>query len=232
MSRSPNPVSDAAVERLQRALGYAFREPGLLQQALTHRSQGALNNERLEYLGDGFLNFVIGATLYERRPRAEEGALSRLRASLVREESLALIARELALGELLRLGESEQKSGGRRRDSILADALEAIIGAIYLDGGFPSARDSCLRLFASMLDNLPDPETLKDPKTRLQEWLQSQSRPLPCYEVLGESGPAHRREFRVRCSLADADEITEAAGGSRRGAEQRTAEMMLEKLNA
>lgn len=233
MSRSPNKTSEGAeLTRLQRALGYTFAEPALLRQALTHRSQSSLNNERLEYLGDGLLNFIVGATLYQRCPQAEEGALSRLRASLVREESLALIARELSLGDLLRLGESEQKSGGRRRDSILADALEAIIGAVYLDGGFAAARDSCTTLFARMLDNLPDPDSLKDPKTRLQEWLQSKSRPLPRYEVLSESGPAHRREFRVRCVLVDAGDTTEAAGGSRRGAEQRTAEMMLEKLNA
>ena len=220
------------MERLSAALGYAFRDPGLLKQALTHRSQGPRNNERLEFLGDGLLNFIVGAALYELRPRDEEGALSRLRASLVREESLARIARSLDLGKLLYLGESESKSGGARRDSILADAFEAIIGAIYLDGGFEPARTSCLKLFASMLDDLPDPETLKDAKTRLQEWLQARGRPLPRYEVLAESGPPHRREFSVRCSLTDTGEITEAAAASRRGAEQQTAEDMMRKCNA
>ena len=231
-SRSEEPAHDVAVERLSAALGYAFRDPALLQQALTHRSQGARNNERLEFLGDGLLNFIVGAALYERRPRDEEGALSRLRASLVREESLARIARSLELGKLLNLGESESKSGGARRDSILADALEAIIGAIFLDGGFEPARASCLKLFEPMLADLPDPETLKDPKTRLQEWLQSRGRPLPRYEVLAESGPPHRREFRVCCALTDIEKFTEAAGSSRRSAEQQAAEMMLETLNA
>lgn len=220
------------MERLSAALGYAFREPALLRQALTHRSQGPRNNERLEYLGDGLLNFIVGAALYELRPRDEEGALSRLRASLVREESLARIARSLELGALLQLGESESKSGGARRDSILADALEAVIGAIYLDGGFEPARETCRRLFGPMLADLPDPESLKDPKTRLQEWLQGQGRPLPRYEVLDESGPAHRRLFRVRCSLADTGDTTEAEALSRRGAEQQTAEDMMRKCNA
>lgn len=224
-----------AVERpdgLLRALGYEFRDLELLHQALTHRSQGAANNERLEFLGDGLLNFVVGAALYELQPQAEEGALSRLRASLVREESLAQLARELKLGELLNLGESEQKSGGFRRDSILADALEALIGAIYLDGGFSPAQTSCLKLFAAMLAVLPDAESLKDPKTRLQEWLQARSRPLPRYEVLAESGPAHRRQFTVRCSLADGSEMAEATAASRRGAEQQAAVDMMSKLES
>lgn len=219
-----------SLERLSRSLGHEFRDQGLLLQALSHRSQGALNNERLEYLGDGLLNFVVGAALYRRCPQAEEGALSRLRASLVREESLARIARSLDLGSLLRLGESEQKSGGHRRDSILADALEAIVGAIFLDAGFAAAEASCLKLFEPLLASLPDPESLKDPKTRLQEHLQASGRPLPRYEILSESGPPHRREFRVRCSLADVDTHTEATGGSRRGAEQQAAETMLEQL--
>lgn len=215
------------LQRLCRALGHEFRDTRLLEQALTHRSLGATNNERLEFLGDGLLNFVAGAALYELRPKEEEGPLSRLRASLVREESLAKIARELNLGEVLRLGESELKSGGFRRDSILADALEALLGAVYLDAGFEAARATTLKLLAALLDNLPDPQTLKDPKTRLQELLQADSRPLPQYEILSESGPPHRREFVVRCTLSDSPDTAEASGISRRSAEQQAAEKML-----
>lgn len=219
-------------ERLQRVLGYQFRDPALLQQALTHRSLGANNNERLEFLGDSLINCIIGAALYAAQPRAEEGALSRLRASLVCEDSLARIARRLELGDELRLGESELKSGGYTRDSILADGFEAIIGAIYLDAGFAAAQDTSLHLFAPMLERLPDPEQLKDSKTRLQEWLQARSRPLPRYEVLSESGPAHARRFAVSCQLADALLMSQAEGSSRRGAEQDAAQKMLEKLLA
>lgn len=216
-----------ALHRLSRALGYEFRDARLLDQALTHRSLGAFNNERLEFLGDGLLNFVAGAALYELKPKEDEGPLSRLRASLVREESLAKIARDLNLGDVLKLGESELKSGGFRRDSILADALEALLGAVYLDAGFEAARAVTLKLLGSLLDNLPDPQTLKDPKTLLQEFLQGDSRPLPQYQILSESGPPHRREFVVRCSLSDADDAAEASGASRRNAEQRAAELMM-----
>ena len=216
--------------RLSRVLGYQFRNADLFAQALTHRSLGATNNERLEFLGDGLINFVAGAALYALRPKDEEGSLSRLRASLVREETLAKIARDLNLGDVLKLGESELKSGGFRRDSILADGLEALIGAIYLDSDFETARAVVLGLFASFLQNLPDPETLKDAKTRLQEWLQAQARPLPCYEILSESGPPHRREFVVRCTLTDSTNEVEAKGLSRRLAEQRAAEQMLQTI--
>lgn len=222
-------VSIAA--RLDAALGYRFADPALRELALTHRSAAGADNERLEFLGDALLNFVIGEALYRAQPQAAEGALSRLRASLVREESLAKVARGLELGDSLHLGESELKSGGFRRDSILADALEALIGAAYLDGGFEAARDLCLRLFAPLLQSLPDAETLKDPKTRLQERLQSQGRPLPRYEVLQETGPAHRRRFVVACTLADNGAATQAEGASRRAAEQQAAESMLEQLD-
>lgn len=224
-------MSDS-LQRLSRTLGYQFRNADLYTQALTHRSLGATNNERLEFLGDGLINFVAGAALYELRPRQEEGSLSRLRASLVREETLARIARDLDLGEVLKLGESELKSGGFRRDSILADGLEALIGAIYLDSDFETARAVVLGLFAPYLQNLPDPETLKDPKTRLQEWLQASSRPLPRYEILSESGPPHRREFVVRCALMDGADVAEASGASRRQAEQRAAEQMLHVITS
>lgn len=215
---------------LSRALGYEFSKASLLQQALTHRSRAAANNERLEFLGDALINFVIGAALFERCPYADEGALSRLRASLVCEESLAQLARALNLGESLRLGEGELRSGGWRRDSVLADAFEALIGAIYLDGGYAAARASCLKQFEAALDALPDPESLKDPKTRLQEWLQAQGRPLPVYEVLSESGPAHRKQFVVCCRLDDADLQHQEVASSRRAAQQRAAAGLLDML--
>ena len=225
-------MTSRIVQNLCDALGYQFKDPALLSQALTHRSHALINNERLEFLGDGLINFIIGESLYRLRPSAEEGALSRLRASLVREESLALVARDLKLGEAIKFGEGELKSGGWRRDSILADAFEAIIGAIFLDGGFEAARDVCLRRFEVLLKQLPDPETLKDPKTRLQEWLQARGRPLPVYEVLSESGPPHRRQFVVRSRLIDAEVTTEAFSNNRRGAEQKAAELLLQRLIA
>ncbi|MBI2383217.1 MAG: ribonuclease III [Gammaproteobacteria bacterium] len=217
--------------RLEAALGHRFKNPDLLQRALTHRSRGAQNNERLEFLGDGLVNFVIGEALFRSRPQAEEGDLSRLRASLVREESLARVAGVLALGDVLALGPGELRSGGFRRESILADALEAVLGAVFLDDGFEAARDVCLRLFAQALTELPDPDTLKDPKTRLQEWLQGRGRPLPEYLVLNMEGPPHRQTFTAACRLRDTGEQTEAAGGSRKQAEQSAAEQMLNQLN-
>lgn len=215
---------------LQRALGYEFRQPALLSQALTHRSMGAVDNERLEFLGDGLLNALIGEALFHRCPRHDEGALSRLRSSLVREESLCQLARQLDLGRQLRLGESERKSGGQRRDSILADAVEAVLAAIYLDGGFEAGRAAVHRWFADALDHLPDPESLKDAKTRLQEWLQSHGRELPVYSVIDASGPPHKRRFRARCTLPDGNACCEAEASSRRVAEQQAARDMLGRL--
>ena len=221
---------DDALSRLSGRLQHEFKNPALLEHALTHRSVGALNYERLEFLGDGLINFVVGEMLYAVRPQAPEGDLSRLRASLVCEESLARLAESLHLGEALRLGAGELKSGGYRRESILADALEAVLGAIYLDGGFEPARLACLRLYESALSGLPEAAALKDPKTRLQELLQGQGRPLPRYEVVEESGPAHRRQFLVRCSLGDASQATEARAASRRAAEQAAADEMLRQV--
>jgi ribonuclease III len=218
-------------ERLQRVLGYRFQDAGLLQRALTHRSIGHDNNERLEFLGDALLNFVVGEVLFLGQRKAAEGDLSRLRATLVREEALARVARRIELGDEVRLGSGELKSGGYRRDSILADALEALLGAVYLDSGFGPARELCLRLLAPELEHLPDPDTLKDAKTRLQERLQAASRPLPEYSVLSEEGPPHRRVFRVRCRLADAALETTGEGASRKLAEQRSAERMLQNLD-
>lgn len=226
LSTIPDPVS-----RLARRLGHDFSDPGLLLQACTHRSCGPPHNERLEFLGDGLLNFTIGSALYRLRPSADEGALSRLRASLVCEDTLAKLARELDLGEALQLGSGELRSGGFRRASILADTVEALLGAIYLDAGFETASAVCLRLYHALLENLPDAASLKDAKTRLQEVLQSDGRPLPQYEVLDASGPAHRRRFHVRCSLGATDQrSTEAVNSSRKQAEQDAAAAMLAQL--
>lgn len=216
--------------RLQRALGYRFQDESALTRALTHRSVGHDNYERLEFLGDALLNFAIGEAVFQRMPKAAEGDLSRMRATLVREETLAVAARRIELGEVVRLGSGELKSGGFRRDSILADALEAVIGAVYLDGGFAAARDLCLHLLAPELDHLPDPATLKDSKTRLQEYLQAAGRPLPEYAVLSEDGPPHRRSFRIRCRLPDDGTESSGEGASRKFAEQQSAERMLHSL--
>lgn len=218
--------------RLERALQYSFRDPALLSRALTHRSVGSDNYERLEFLGDGLINFVVAESLFRAKPDANEGDLSRLRASLVCEESLAGLADGLGLGEVLRLGPGELKSGGFRRQSILADSLEAILGAVYLDGGFEPARLCSERLFSRVFEQLPDPEGLKDAKTRLQEFLQGRGRPLPVYEMVSAEGPAHQQVFRVDCSLADDGMRTQGSGSSRKLAEQGSAERMLEVLGA
>lgn len=219
-------------ERLAQKLGYVFRDAALLTRALTHRSASASNYERLEFLGDGLINFVVGEALFRVRPQAEEGDLSRLRASLVCEESLAGLAEKLELGDELVLGPGELKSGGFRRHSILADTLEALLGAIYLDGGFEAGREVCLRLFEEALTRLPDAASLKDAKTRLQEYLQGRGRPLPVYELQSAEGPAHRQSFTVLCRLADSADQAEGRAASRRGAEQDAAEKMVKVLNA
>lgn len=218
------------LERLQRRIGYPFRDPQLLARALTHRSAASANNERLEFLGDGLVNFVVADALFRLRPDAEEGDLTRLRASLVCEESLARIAEELGMGEVLLLGGGTLKSGGFRRAPILADALEALLGAVYLDGGFDAARTACEHVLREALARLPDPASLKDAKTRLQEYLQGQGRPLPAYDLLAAEGPEHRPSFTVTCRLGDGDEFTEGTASSRRSAEQLAAERMLERL--
>lgn len=211
-------------------LGYRFRDETLLQTALTHRSAGSVNNERLEFLGDALLNTVIAIELFERRPGASEGDLSRLRAALVRGETLTAIARELGLGARLRLGEGERKSGVRRRDSILADSLEALLGAVYLDSDFATVSDSVRRLFGPRLDELPDAEQLKDPKTRLQELLQRDGRPLPEYQLVEAAGADHERRFTVRCRLAGSGIESVATAGSRRKAEQQAASDCLARI--
>lgn len=211
------------LDRLRATLGHAFNDPGLLVQALTHRSCGSPHNERLEFLGDALLNLVAAEAVFTARAGADEGELSRLRAALVREETLAAAARRLQIGDALQLGPGELRSGGFRRDSILADAFEAILGAIYVDAGFDAARRACRQLLAPEFDALPSASVAKDAKTRLQEWLQAQARPLPEYQLIEESGPAHQRRFRVRCSLADDALAAEGQGSSRRLAEQDAA---------
>jgi ribonuclease-3 len=218
-------------EALSNSLGYQFEDPNLLKQALTHCSAGNNNNERLEFLGDALLGCVIAAELFDRYPTATEGELSRLRASLVRRESLAELAQGLDFGRYLRLGAGERKSGGHHRNSILADALEAVFGAIYLDGGFEVCRQCLLRLFSDRLAAVADPEALKDAKTRLQEYLQSRQMALPGYTIVKVSGDPHAQSFVVQCTLSDGDIIpTQGSARSRRQAEQKAACRMLEQL--
>jgi len=214
-------------------IGHVFSDPALLKQALTHRSAGAPHNERLEFLGDSIVNMMVAEALYQRWPKADEGAMTRARAELVREGALAVIARTLELGERLTLGPGELKSGGHRRDSILADALEAVVAAIYLDVGFEACRAVVLPWFAASMEALPAtgrPE--KDPKTRLQEWLQARQKTLPVYELVSESGDDHAKLFKVRCSIVDPSVGTEGEGTSRRLAEQQAAAAAIEQLDS
>lgn len=215
------------IRSVESKIGYQFDSPELLEQALTHRSHGARNYERLEFLGDGLLNCIVGAALYRVQTRAEEGDLSRYRATLVKESTLATIGADLGLADLIRFGPGELRSGGFRRRSIHADVVESLIGAVYLDGGYAAAERMVLSLFDDRLQNLPDAESLKDPKTRLQELLQGSGRTIPQYEVVGERGPAHERQFTARCTLADRDHHVEGVGSSRRRAEQNAAALMI-----
>ena len=218
------------LETLARRLEYGFSTPALLEQALTHRSAGGSHNERLEFLGDAVLGFLMADVLFARFPEGREGQLTRLRASLVRRETLAELARQLELGPHLRLGGGELKSGGRERDSILADAFEALLGAIYLDGGLPAARAWLERIFAPRLAQLSLADVRKDPKTRLQEWLQARRLPLPDYEVITVAGEGHSQSFRVQCSVPGLAQDAEAEAGSRRRAEQEAAAQVLTRL--
>ncbi|MDD3528796.1 MAG: ribonuclease III [Gallionellaceae bacterium] len=217
-------------DALPARLGHAFTHPELLEQALTHRSYSAHNNERLEFLGDGVLNCVVGALLYERFPMLKEGQLSRIRANLVNQQPLYEIALVLDLGRQLRLGEGEMRSGGASRPSILADALESVLGAVFLDAGFEAARAVVLRLYAERLDEV-DPATHgKDAKTLLQEWLQSRRHGLPAYELAGTSGQAHAQTFRVICRIAALGVETVGSGASRKAAEQAAARTAYDRL--
>lgn len=213
-------------------IGHVFTDVALIRTALTHRSFGTPNNERLEFLGDGILDFVIAASLFHRFPDLPEGDLSRLRANLVRQDTLHKLATELAIGSALRLGEGELKSGGAARPSILADALEALFGAIYLDGGFSAAQSVIERLFAPLLDSIKPGEFQKDAKTRLQEWLQGRKKALPRYRLLETSGAAHEQRFSVACEIDNPRVLAIGQGNSRRVAEQVAAEQALKELNA
>lgn len=215
---------------LCKKLGYQFSDPHLLEQALSHRSSGAINYERLEFLGDGFLNFTIASALYHQRLDDDEGSLSRLRASLVRQSTLAEIARELNLGDYLNMGVGELRSGGFKRDSILSDVVESIVGAVFLDAGFDTARALVLRLYGDRIQNLPPSAELKDPKTRLQEQLQAQNLDRPHYEVVEAIGKSHDMRFTVLCSLAALKLSVRATSTSRRKAEQAAAALMLDRL--
>ena len=213
-------------------LGYEPHDLTLFRAALTHRSAPGANNERLEFLGDAVLNLLIAHRLYEAFPQATEGELSRLRARLVSREPLAEIAVSLGLGETLQLGSGELRSGGFRRQSILADALEALYGAIFLDGGLGALEPLVTRLFAARIAALPSPEALKDPKTRLQEYLQSRSLTLPRYVILGVEGVDHDQTFKVSCEVPGLSLRVAGEGSSRRRAEQQAAARMLEAIGA
>lgn len=215
---------------LEKTLDYKFNDKRLLEQSLTHRSAPGENNERLEFLGDAVLDFVISEVVFRMHPLAPEGDLSRLRASLVKDVTLAAVAADLGLGEHLILGSGERKTGGHRRDSILADALEAIFGAVYLDAGFDAASKLIERTFGARLQNFPDADDLRDPKTRLQEWLQARQMGLPNYELVQVTGQAHRQVFEVSCSVNGMEISTLGSGTTRRNAEQQAADSMLAAL--
>ena len=219
------------LQRLSRRLGHLIANRALLEEALTHRSAAGQHNERLEFLGDSILNFVIAAELYRRHPKASEGELTRMRARLVREEALAELARELELSDYLRMGAGDLKSGSYRRDSVLADTLEALFAAVYLDAGLAVAQEVILRLYQAKLD-LPaqSMEQLKDPKTRLQEWLQARQQPLPIYSILSAHGEDHCKLFMVECRVGQLSTTAEAH--SRRRAEQEAARLALESLTS
>jgi ribonuclease-3 len=221
-------MADPLAERL----GYAFRDPALLRQALTHRSFGTPHNERLEVGGDAVLNCVVARTLYDRFPATAEGDLSRARASLVNQDSLAAVARRLGLGDAVRLGEGELRSGGVDRASILADALEAVFGAVFLDGGFDAAREVIDATYADLLRDADPAALAKDPKTRLQEWLQARKLAVPLYVVVNTRGEAHAQVFDVECRIAAMGLVTEGSGPSRRVAEQEAASRALARVSA
>lgn len=218
------------LDSLVKQLGYQFKTPALLKQALTHRSFSGINNERLEFLGDSVLNFIIAHQLYLRFPKLPEGDLSRLRAALVKESTLSEIAFSLNLGDALKLGEGELKSAGWRRPSILADALEAIIGAVYSDGGFAAAETFVLKLYAEKLDTI-DPKVIdKDAKSQLQEYLQGKKMELPDYNVVSIEGEAHAQTFKIECVIEKLNITTVGEGTSRRIAEQSAAQLALEAI--
>ena len=217
--------------RLSQRLGYQFSNVELLQQALTHRSAAKQHNERLEFLGDAVLGMVVAQALFKRFPTVPEGKLTRMRSTLVKGDTLAELGREADVGELLKLGPGELKSGGHRRSSIIADAMEAILGAIYLEAGLDTTAEVILRLWQSRIDKLDPTEHPKDAKTRLQEFLQSRKLPLPVYEVVDISGKDHDQTFVVHCQIESLGKPMKGTGTSRRKAEQQAARNALEKLD-
>jgi len=221
-----------ALSTLTAALGHSFADRALLQNALTHRSFGVPNNERLEFIGDGLLNCVIAIALFRRYPDLAEGELSRMRANLVRQDTLHQLAVALNLGDSLRLGEGELKSGGNQRPSILADAVEALIGAVFLDAGFEAAQSVIARLYLPLFDEMRSGPVTKDAKTSLQEWLQGRKKPLPRYHVIEASGAAHEQRFEVACEIENPALRTTGQGSSRRLAEQAAADRALKALKA
>lgn len=220
----------ADVDKLCRMLGYRFKDPKLIVQALTHRSAGGNNNERLEYLGDAILGFVVADALFGHFPQATEGQLSRLRSSLVKRDTLAKVAREFDLGDYLHLGQGELRSGGQSRDSILADGIEAIFASIYLDGGYKACREVIQAIFLPRIQTLSLDSHQKDPKTRLQEYLQAKRIDLPGYEISNVNGDPHNQRFTVTCAVSALGETTTGQGASRRKAEQDAASKMLALL--
>ncbi len=221
---------NSPIEKLERKIGYTFNQSDLIHLALTHRSAHGKHNERLEFLGDSILSFVIADDLYHRFPKVNEGDMSRMRATLVRGNTLAELGREFELGDYLKLGPGELKSGGFRRDSILADAVEAIIGAVYLDSDIEVTRRIVLSWYQTRLDSIQPGVSQKDPKTRLQEFLQGRRKPLPVYTVTNIKGEAHNQEFTVSCEVAGIGKPVIGKGTSRRKAEQAAAELALEQL--
>lgn len=218
------------LERLQQKLGYQFQQTDYLKQALTHRSVSSKNNERFEFVGDSILNFAIGKALYDKFPKANEGELSRMRSSLVREQTLAMVARQLDIGEHIRLGSGELKSGGFRRESILSDCVEAIIAAVYLDADLDTALACIYRWYQDLLAEMKPGEAQKDPKTRLQEYLQGKRLKLPVYQVIDIKGEAHKQTFTVSCKVEKLAELMIGSGTSRRKAEQNAAEQAFQRL--
>ena len=219
-----------SIEKFTNIIGYNFNNLALLELALTHRSAATENNERLEFLGDSVLSIIISTKLYSKFPKNDEGILSRLRASLVKGETLSELAKTINLGEYIQLGSGELKSGGFRRASILADAFEAVIGAIYLDGGIEKAEAFILTQFEELLNKINPDEVNKDPKTQLQEYLQARNHPLPVYTVVSITGKSHEQTFTVDGQIEILDQVIKGKGKSRRYAEQQVAQKILELL--
>lgn len=222
----------ADLQTLQQRLGYSFRQPDLLRRALTHRSWGAEHNERLEFLGDAVLNVGVSALLFERHGGSDEGDLTRVRAHLVREDSLHRVALALGLPDVLRLSEGELRGGGAQRPSILADAVEAIIGAVFLEGGYDAAQALVQRLFGEVIQGTDAESWSKDAKTELQEWLQARRIPVPAYRISATRGEKHAQTFEVECAVATLGLVERGEGKSRRAAEQEAARRLLDALKA